>query len=183
MSTTVTAITNNPITATVNGYFQITSGSSCVATPCQVSVAFAPAASSGPGTATGSLTLKDSYTGFQTSVYLIGTVTTQTPVNVSPGSLTFPLRSVNTTSIPQTITVSNIGTSKVLSFTSVSLTGANPGDYVINNGCTTNVTPGNSCSINVSFAPTTSGTRNASLTIVSNSTTSPDTVSLSGTAQ
>ena len=66
-----------------------------------------------------------------------------------------PLR--HSTSFPQTITVTNTGT--------------------------TAVTPGNSCTINVSFSPTAIGSRNANVQIIFNATTSPSTVTLSGTAQ
>jgi len=182
-SVTVTALTNNPINATVNGAFQITQGATCTATPCQVSVVFAPSASASPGTTTGSLNLVDPLTGNGATVYLTGTTTVQTTLSVSPGSLTFPLRSVNSTSIPQTITVTNTGSTNNLSFTSVSLTGANPGDYVITNGCNSFTVPGYYCTINVSFAPTATGTRTANVQIISNSTTTPDIVTLSGTAQ
>ena len=182
-SITATALTGNPIKATIFGAFQITQGATCTATPCQVSVVFAPASNASPGLTTGTLTITDPFTGNSASVYLRGTTFTQTTTSVSPGSLTFPLRSVNSTSIAQTVTVTNTGATNALTVSGATATGANPGDYVITNNCTSSVAAGSNCTIDVSFAPTAPGTRAATLTIVSNSTTTPDTVTLSGTAQ
>jgi hypothetical protein len=182
-SVTATAYFNDPVNVTVVGAFQITQGATCAATPCQVSVVFAPPANASPGVMNGFLTIKDPYINTSTNVYLRGTAFNQTTTSVSPGSLTFPLRSASTTSIPQTITVTNTGATNALIVSSVTATGPNPGDYILTNNCTTNVTPGNSCTINVSFSPTATGTRTANVQIVSNSTTTPDTVTLSGTAQ
>lgn len=156
-SVTVIALTGNPIQATMNGAFQITQGATCAASPCQVSVAFAPSSSASPGTLTGSLNLREPLTGSLRDHISHRHHCTQTTATVSPGFLTFPLRFVNSTSFPQTMTVTNTGT--------------------------TNVTPGNSCTINVSFSPTAIGSRNANVQIIFNATTSPSTVTLSGTAQ
>jgi hypothetical protein len=54
------------------------------------------------------------------------------------------------------------------------------GDYSQTNNCST-IAVGASCTVNVSFRPTASGTRAGTLTINSNATNSPTTVALSGT--
>jgi hypothetical protein len=54
------------------------------------------------------------------------------------------------------------------------------GDFSQTNNCGT-VAAGASCTVNVSFRPTASGTRTGTLTITSNATNSPTSVGLSGT--
>ena len=55
------------------------------------------------------------------------------------------------------------------------------GDFTQTNTCGTSIAAGASCTVNVSFRPTASGTRTGTLTITSNATNSPTTVALSGT--
>jgi hypothetical protein len=79
--------------------------------------------------------------------------------------------------------LSNMG-SVTLNISSISLMGADPGDYIIEtNGCGATVAVGSNCSFTVSFAPMATGTRTANVQILSNASTSPDMVGLSGMAQ
>jgi len=99
--------------------------------------------------------------------------------NVSPSSLTFGNQAVGTTSPPQTVTLSNIGTSPL----TVSNIAAS-GDFAEANTCGSFLAAGGSCSIKVTFTPTTTGTRNGTLTVTDNSNGvdgSQQTVSLTGT--
>jgi hypothetical protein len=103
-----------------------------------------------------------------------------TPINApilstSPSSLTFGSQTLNTTSAAQAITVTNTG-SLAASVSSV----AASGDYTQTNNCTS-IAVNASCTVNVSFRPTASGTRTGTLTINSNATNAPTTVALSGT--
>jgi hypothetical protein len=103
------------------------------------------------------------------------------PVTVSPLSLTFGNQTQGTTSSADTVTVTNNG-SESLIFTSIGVTG----DFATASGTTCNTsTPvaanGGSCVINVTFTPTVTGSRSGSLTLTDNASTSPQTVSLSGT--
>jgi uncharacterized protein (TIGR03437 family) len=102
---------------------------------------------------------------------------------VSPVSLTFATQTFGSTAVStQTVTVSNPGTT-ALSITSISLAGANAGDFTISNGCGTSVPPGGNCTVNVSYSPTSSGgVQNASLVISTSSASSPNTVRLIGIA-
>ena len=70
-----------------------------------------------------------------------------------------------------------------MSLSSISLSGANPGDYVLTNGCGSSLSVNASCTLSISFSPTVSGTRTATIQIVSNAPTSPDLIQLTGTAQ
>ena len=104
--------------------------------------------------------------------------------SVKPTSLAFGTHAVNTTSASQTLTVANGG--------SVAITGinvavsANFSRPAGNAGgtCTATLAPGNSCSINIVFSPTTAKAYTGTVTITAGNTTitgSP--VALTGTGQ
>jgi hypothetical protein len=135
----------------------------------------------------------DSVDSFQASMYLYGnlelgpakidlsgTGTTGEPaVKLSPTSIAFPTIAPGTTST-MPITVTNTGTA-TLYVTAISNTGANPTLFTHTSKCGgVAVTPGSSCTIQVSFAPTASGPFTATLNIFDNVTGSPQTVTLSG---
>ena len=99
----------------------------------------------------------------------------------SPGSLTFSGQLVNTSSASQAVTLNNSGTA-ALSVSSI--TASN--NFGQTNNCGSSVTAGGSCTINVTFTPSTSGPLSGTLTITDNSnntTGSTQTVSLSGTGE
>lgn len=99
-------------------------------------------------------------------------------VALSPASLTFGTQFVQTTSAPQTITLTNGGTA-ALAITNLTASG----DFAQTNTCGTSVAAGASCSISVSFTPTSAGQRSGTVTIADNAANSPQTVSLTGTGQ
>jgi hypothetical protein len=104
-----------------------------------------------------------------------GTPVNAATVSTSPSSLTFASQALNTSSAAQAVTVTNTGNaSAAVSGVTIS------GDYTQTNNCTT-IAVNASCTVNVSFRPTASGTRTGSLTINSNATNSPTNVALSGT--
>ena len=94
---------------------------------------------------------------------------------LSANSLTFTASTVGTASSAQTITVTNSGNG-VLTMTSVSATG----DFAQTNNCTSVAASGGTCAIQVTFAPTTSGSRTGSLTLTDTAANSPQLVSLTG---
>jgi len=140
---------------------------------CTVSVTFTPTAT---GTRNGSLLVSDNAAGSPQSVALTGTGAAPTAV-VSPGSLTFGNQNLGTTSAPQTVTLSNTGTA-TLTVSGI----VTSGDFAQTNNCGGSVAAGGSCTINVTFAPTATGTRTGSLTITDNANNSPQVVSLTGSA-
>jgi hypothetical protein len=144
---------------------------------CTVSVTFKPAAG---GTFTAVLALTDNVPGSPQSVRLSGTgASTATTASLSPTSLVFGNVATDTTSLSQTVTLSNTG-STALTITSAAFTGANAGDFTQNNNCSTSVAPGTSCTISIVFTPSASGSAPASLQIIDNASSSPQVVTLSG---
>ncbi len=99
---------------------------------------------------------------------------------ISSGSLTFSSQNQGTTSPVQTVTLTNSGNA-ALSITAISVGGTNPGDFRQTNSCGSSVVAGGNCSIGVTFTPTASGSRSATLTIGDNATGSQQLVSLAGT--
>ncbi len=148
-----------------------TCGSSIAANgSCTVSVTFAPTAT---GARTGTLTVNAG--GVTSTVSLTGTGTAPGPVlNAAPASLSFAGTDVGSSSAAKTVTVTNSGTSAA-SVSGVAVTG----DFSQTNNCSS-VATGSSCTVNVTFKPTASGTRTGTLTVTSNANNSPATVSLTG---
>ena len=100
-------------------------------------------------------------------------------VTVSPTSLNFGQEAVGTTSNPLPVILTN-GQSTALSISNIFGSGTNPGDFKQTNDCGSSLAAGASCTINVSFAPTATGTRTATLDVSDNASNSPQTVSLTG---
>lgn len=95
-------------------------------------------------------------------------------VNTSTGNLVFPLTSVGSTSSPQKLTVSALG-SVTISNISVST------NFSESDNCPSVMTNGTTCTMYVYFAPTASGNLNGSVTINSNGFfNAVNTVNLSG---
>ncbi len=98
----------------------------------------------------------------------------------SANSLTFPAQLVSTTSLAQTVVLSNGGTGP-LSIAGISASG----DFFADGSrCGTSLAAGSTCPIAVTFTPTAAGARSGTLTITDNNdgvAGSTQTVSLSGT--
>jgi len=103
--------------------------------------------------------------------------------NVSTGtlsttSLTFST-TAGTTSAAQSATLTNTGNLTLL-IASISLAGDNPNDYKESDNCGLNLAVGASCTISVTFTPTSLGSYPATVVINDNDPTSPQTITLSG---
>ncbi|HEV2645607.1 MAG TPA: choice-of-anchor D domain-containing protein [Acidobacteriaceae bacterium] len=160
--------------------FVFTQGATCPASltqPCTLAIAFSPYQS---GSISEVARFTDQTTGYSSVLYLSGTAGAAA-VSLSPNTLSFPTRSIATTSIPITVTLTNSGTLP-LTVSSVSIVGAVNNNFTQTNNCAT-LDVNNTCAINVTFAPTTGGTQSASIQIVSNASSSPDRVAISGIAQ
>ncbi|MBS2961994.1 choice-of-anchor D domain-containing protein [Actinocrinis puniceicyclus] len=94
---------------------------------------------------------------------------------VSPSSLSFGNQSVGSTTGTQAVTVSNSGAAAA-SVSSISTSG----DFAQSNNCGGSIAAGSSCTVNVTFTPTATGSRTGTLSIASNAPGSPATVALSG---
>jgi hypothetical protein len=137
---------------------------------CTVSVRFAPTAT---GSRTGTLSVTAS--GVTSAVPLSGTGVAPGPIlGPNPGSLSFAGTIVGSSAAPQTVTVTNTGTTAA----TVSAVSAS-GDFSQTNTCAT-LAVGASCTVTVRFTPTAAGTRTGAVIITSNANNSPTTIALSG---
>jgi trimeric autotransporter adhesin len=101
--------------------------------------------------------------------------------SLSTSSLTFAAQTLETTSIPQVVTLTNTG-DIVLIISGLNFSGVNSGDVPIeSNTCGNTVAAGASCTIAISFSPTATGACAAALQILSNVESSPTVLQLSGT--
>jgi len=99
---------------------------------------------------------------------------------VWPLALNFGSEPIGAASGPQNTVLTNSGTT-ALAITSVTIVGANNGDFSQNNNCPASLGAGDFCTINVTFTPTATGARNAAVSIADTAPNSPQTVALSGT--
>lgn len=175
------SISSISITGTDAGDYSMTKtcGTSLASSAsCSASVTFKPAAS---GTRTATLVFSNS-AGTQT-VVLTGTggSTSSGGATVSPSSFSFGSLPVGTASANEIVFLRNTGTS-TFSMSGMSITGADPNDFFeVTQKCGSSLAPSTSCAIYLLFDPTTTGTRNASLTINDGASNSPQTVALTGT--
>ena len=144
---------------------------------CTISVSFAPAAA---GARSASVVISDNASGGQQTVALTGTGTVPVVTLAPSAGLSFGSQPLGITSAGQNITLTNTG-SAALSITGITLTGTNTGDFGQTNTCGSSVAAGAFCTISVTFIPTTTGARSASVSITDNAVGSPQTVALSGT--
>jgi len=150
----------------VTGPFQLSTDTTCGSSvapgaKCTLSVVFTPKVI---GTTGGLLSLSDSASSKPQVIELSGVGTV---ISLSPTSLNFGTQKVGTKSSPQSVTVTNTGSTTV-SVTSVTITGANSKDYSQTNTCGKQIGPGGTCTISVTFAPTKTGTRTALVRINDN---------------
>jgi hypothetical protein len=99
---------------------------------------------------------------------------------LSPNNLNFGNQQVDTTSPPQIVTLTNVGSSAV-KIKGISVVGTDAGDFKQKNNCGPSVKGGGSCQISVTFTPQSEGARSASLNVSYDGPGSPQTVPLSGT--
>jgi len=100
----------------------------------------------------------------------------QLSVQVSPGSLTFGSQTVGTSSAAQAVTLTNTGEGAI-AISAVSVAA----DFAQTNNCPASLGAGSNCSYQVVFTPTAAGSRTGTLSITTTASTTPQTVSLTGT--
>jgi Bacterial Ig-like domain (group 3)/FG-GAP-like repeat/Abnormal spindle-like microcephaly-assoc'd, ASPM-SPD-2-Hydin len=101
-------------------------------------------------------------------------------VQLAPTSLTFGNQNVGTPSSEQNVVLTN-GGSGTLTIDSVGFGGSDPGDYSEIDNCSPSVASHGTCTIQVTFTPTATGSRTALLTVTDSDSTSPQSINLSGT--
>jgi hypothetical protein len=144
-------------------------------TTANFNVQFAPSAA---GSASGTLTLTSNAPNSPAAIALSGTgvASTQTLL-ITPTSLSFGSVTAGTTA-SQTFSISNSGNANVAIS---SITASGTGFAITSGGSAVTLTPTQSVTVTVQFAPTVAGADSGSVSIVSNATGSPATVTLSGT--
>jgi hypothetical protein len=168
-------ITSIAITGTNTGSFAETNncGSSLAARAnCTIAVTFTPQAI---GIRTAAVSITDNAPHSPQRVSLTG-VGVRPAVTFSPTSLTFPTQVVFTTSTAKVVTLKNTGLG-VLTVKSIAVTGP----FSQTHTCGMTVNPGASCTISVTFKPTTIGTLTGSVSVTDNAPGSPQKVTLKGT--
>jgi Abnormal spindle-like microcephaly-assoc'd, ASPM-SPD-2-Hydin len=100
------------------------------------------------------------------------TVICNTTLVANPASLNYAPQQVGVGSASQSVTVTEGMNSAAV--TSIAATG----DYSQTNNCPPTLTAGQTCTINVTFTPTAEGSRNGTLTILSNAAASPTVTSI-----
>ena len=108
--------------------------------------------------------------------------TSSPAVTQTPPSLTFASQDLGTTSAPQSINVANTGSASLF-INSAQVKGANPLDFTaVSDGCSgLTLAAGASCTMSITFKPTNTGTRSATLIVTDNAPNSPQTASITGT--
>jgi len=140
---------------------------------CQIDLNFKPL---DPGPRVAALTITDDNVGSPQSIAVNGTGLTAGPnATLSATRLSFNDQVLDTKSSALSITVSNYGTAP-LNIASVATTA----NFEQTNDCATDLASGASCTVNVTFTPTATGSVFGTLTIADGAPGSPHTVSLSG---
>ncbi len=101
----------------------------------------------------------------------------QTAMQLAPSGLTFSGQPLQAASGPQTVTVTNSGSTSLM-VSNIAVTG----DFFETDTCSgTSITPGGTCKIQVTFTPSASGTRTGTLTVIANISNGQQSITLTGT--
>lgn len=142
-------------------------------TTCVINVTFTPTAA---GARSGTLVITDDVGSSPQIVALMGTGYTQPKAAISPTSLIFTSQLVGTSSSVQAVTLKSSGTAALAIGSIVASSGFSETD-----NCGTSLAVGATCTVNVVFSPTSTGTSTGTLTFSDNAADSPQTVYLTGT--
>jgi len=140
---------------------------------CDINVIFTPTVT---GTRTGTLTVTFNENIPSQTIPLIGNAGASA-VSLSPTSLSFSAQANGSTSGAQQVMVTNSGTGPLI-LSSIQTTS----EFAATNTCGAPVAPASSCTIQVTFTPSASGTQTGTLTIADNAPDSPQIVALTGNA-
>jgi hypothetical protein len=161
--------------ATVTGDFSIQNNCTTVSPAggtCTVDITFSP---TNAATQNGILTITDNSAGSPRTVQLVGQGAAAA-ATLSASSLSFPSQTVGTTSSAQGITLTNGGLLP-LQVSRIQTTGA----FSETNTCGNSVGASQTCTVSVTFTPTTAGVSTGTLTFTDSTPDSPQSVTLTGT--
>jgi hypothetical protein len=184
-------ITGMAITGADAGDFALTGNCASFIPPqrgCSLYVTFTPRAG---GARTASVSIADNASGSPPTVSLRGTgvgpasgnsgTGSASGISLAPSSVSFGSQPVGTTSAAETITLSN-GGSIPLSISGLAMSGANSGDFdEMADTCGSALAAGSTCTIGVTFTPSSPGQRTATLSVTDNAGSSPQAASFAGT--
>jgi hypothetical protein len=146
---------------------------------CTISATFTPGAG---GSRAASVAVTDDASGSPQNIALSGSG--QAPaVTLTPTSLAFGGQLIGTTSGSQTSTLRNSG-SAPLTITGIGVSGTNAADFAQSNDCPLaplTLAAGATCTLNVTFSPSATGSRGASVSITDDAADSPQALGLTGT--
>lgn len=167
-------LTISSITETSSQFNMTTTCGSSVAPAanCTFTVSFQPQSKGGHS---GIISIRDSASTKPQVIELTGVATV---VSVSPAKLDFGSQTIGTQSKPQSVTVTNHGTT-ALNFSNIEI--GDNFEFRQINTCGSQIAPGASCKIAVTFAPFQTGKQGGHLTISDDGGASPQTVFVSGT--
>ena len=140
---------------------------------CSIQVAFTPSTSD---LESGELRVTDNAPGSPHTATLQGN-NGVTSITISPGDVSIGPIEVGETSTVETITITNTG-DEPMTITNIAITGGT--DFQESSNCPPSLAPGESCTISVTFTPTTAGDTTAQLDIYTDTSSLPQTVNLTG---
>jgi hypothetical protein len=141
-----------------------------------ITVAFQPTA---VGAVSGNISIVSNAPASPTSVGLTGTgITATQTLSISPTSLSFGNVTTSTSSATQNASITNTGNSSV-TISQITLSGS--GYSMTGGSAPVALSPSQKLTLTMRFSPTVAGSVNGGISIVSNATGSPGTVTLSGT--
>jgi len=108
----------------------------------------------------------------------IGPLAAGSGLALFPGTLDFGTQTIATTTPPQFVYLTNIGTG-ALGISTISVTG----DFTGVNNCGSTLAVGASCAVAVSFTPSVAGARTGTISVLDDAPDSPHSATLSGTGQ
>jgi len=145
---------------------------------CTIDVTFTPTTADNQAA---QLIITDNAPGSPHTIPLtgIGSEPAASQVLLSKTVLTFDSQTVNTSSVSQSVTLSNPGTTALI-ITQVSLSGTNAADFSETNTCGSSLATAKSCTLSLTFKPAGVGPRTALLLVADNANGSPQTVTVNG---
>ena len=145
---------------------------------CNISVTFTP---TNIGTRAAAVSVSDDALNSPQTASLTGSGRSgSTKVTLTPNKLSFGNQAMASTSSAQTAILKNTGQA-ILVISSIAIAGPNSGDFAQTNDCGNTMAVGASCMFSVTFTPTASGNRSATISITDNAGGSPQHLNLTGT--
>jgi hypothetical protein len=114
------------------------------------------------------------------TIYVLSNDSSGRAASLSANTIAFGSEGVGSTSSAQSTTLTNRGTSAI-NIRSIVISGAQSADFHQTNTCGASLAADATCSVSITFSPSASGARAASLQIVDDAYNTPQTATLSGT--